>query len=157
MRKLLKNSVQVFLLIAIVFFTMMLIMMTSCKHSCEAHRKPEAPKNLAPTLDSVIAVDSVSYGNIIDIDGDGVYEEWEDTTFLSSFYKDGRKIWLDIYGDTIWHVYHVKEEYHGKEGKSEYGQYEPSDRDWNRSDLYDLLESDEEKMWIGNDGDTIWE
>ena len=86
-----RNSIQIFCIIAIVFFTVMLIMTTGCDHTCEVHRKPEAPKNLAPTLDSVIAVDS---------------------------------------------------EYHGKEGKSEYGQYEPTD---------------EYRMWIGNDGDTIWE
>ena len=36
----------------------------------------------------------------------------------------------------------IKEEYHGKEGKSEYGEYTPSD---------------EYKMCVGENGDTIWE
>ena len=36
----------------------------------------------------------------------------------------------------------IKQEYHGKEGKSEYGEYTPSD---------------EYKMWVGENGDTIWE
>jgi len=124
---LLKNSVRVFLLIAIVFFTMMLIMMTSCKHSCEAHRKPEAPKNLAPTLDSVIAVDSMRLSNLLqDLDLDADMD-------TDSTWNEIWKIIDNVELDSTWH---------GKEGKSEYGQYEPSDV---------------ERMWIGNDGDTIWE
>ncbi len=86
-----RDSISILAIVALVIFLTMLIVSTGCDHSCESHRKPEAPKNLAPTLDSVIAVES---------------------------------------------------EYHGQEGKSEYGQYEPSD---------------EYRMWIGNDGDTIWE
>ena len=35
-----------------------------------------------------------------------------------------------------------KSEYHGKEGRSEYGEYVPSD---------------EHRMWITGEGDTIWE
>ena len=47
------------------------------------------------------------------------------------------------YGDTL--TDSIRWEYHGKEGQSEYGEYIPTE------------ESDEYRMWIGNDGDTIWE
>tara|TARA_R100000458_G_C8272835_1_gene247687 strand:- start:132 stop:491 length:360 start_codon:yes stop_codon:yes gene_type:complete len=119
MRNILKNSVQTFLLIAMVFFIIMLIMMTGCV--MDSNRKPEAPKNLAPTLDSVIAMDSVM---IID-DPNGIIPPQLD---------------MDSIQDE--HINEKIEEYHGKEGKSEYGQYEPSD---------------EYRMWITGDGDTIWE
>tara|TARA_B100000214_G_C23750984_1_gene527716 strand:- start:258 stop:713 length:456 start_codon:yes stop_codon:yes gene_type:complete len=62
-------------------------------------------------------------------------------------------------------MYH-REEYHGKEGKNgEWGEYVQSD-DWNQGpcggdDWVDENEmhylNDELHMWIGNDGDTIWE
>ena len=58
------------------------------------------------------------------------------------------------------------EKYHGKEGKNgEWGEYVQSD-DWNQGpcggdDWVDENEmhylNDELHMWIGNDGDTIWE
>ncbi len=89
--KIFNDFVAVFLMIAFVLFLTMLIMTTGCSHTCESHRKPEAPKNHAPTLDSVIAAD------------------WD--TILS---KDPDMMYLL---------------YHGKEGKSEYGEYEPNNRD----------------------------
>ena len=59
-----------------------------------------------------------------------------------------------------------REEYHGKEGENgEWGEYVQSD-DWNQGpcggdDWVDENEmhylNDELHMWIGNDGDTIWE
>ena len=98
--KIFNDFVFAFLIIAFVFFLIMLIMSTGC--APDSNRKPEAPKNHAPTLDSVIAVDS---------------------------------------------------EYHGKEGNSEYGEYEPTDNfDWDQGEC-----GDEYRMWIGENGDTIWE
>jgi hypothetical protein len=39
----------------------------------------------------------------------------------------------------------------GKEGQSEFGEYVPTDT-WNQGEC-----GDEYKMWIGKNGDTIWE
>lgn len=126
-----KDSISFLLAFAIVFFITMLIMLTGCQMAPDPNQKPEAPKNHAPTLDSVIAVES---------------------------------------------------EYHGKEGKSEYGEYEPTLRNWldgSEKTLLDTMRaiipngrgiieyrdtivdsirwSDENVMWIGKDGDTIWD
>ena len=47
-------------------------------------------------------------------------------------------------------------EWHGREGESEYGEY--MDRDGvEKGVALDPIASDEEHMWIGKDGDTIWE
>ena len=90
--KIFNDFVVAFLIIAFALFLTMLIMTTGCAPN--SNQKPEAPKNHAPTLDSVIAVD------------------WD--TILS---KDPDMMYLQ------------PQEYHGKEGKSEYGEYEPNNRD----------------------------
>ena len=92
-----RDSISILAIVALVIFLTMLIVSTGCDHSCESHRKPEAPKNLAPTLDSVIAVDSVEL--MLSKDPDMMYS--------------------------------FPPEYHGKEGKSEFGEYQSiDDFDW---------------------------
>ena len=63
-------------------------------------------------------------------------------------------------------MYH-REEYHGKEGKNgEWGEYVPNENDdWGDQgpcgdgwiDENEMHYIDEDVMWIGKDGDTIWE
>ncbi len=90
-------TIQIILIIFVVTALTLLIASTGCSHTCEVHRKPEAPKNLAPTLDSVIAVDSVEL--MLSKDPDMMYS--------------------------------FPPEYHGKEGKSEFGEYQSiDDFDW---------------------------
>ena len=92
--------------------------------------------------------------NIVDSLRKTGYEDWDQITMLT----------LDSVCNVLDSVDNRKiERWEGKEGKSEYGQYEPSDN-WNQGpcgyDYEDWNEHhyiDEEVMWIGNDGDTIWE
>ena len=77
--------------------------------------------------DNYLKEDSMRLSNLlIDLDLDADMD-------TDSTWNEIWKIIDNVELDSTWH---------GKEGKSEYGQYEPSDV---------------ERMWIGNDGDTIWE
>ena len=84
---------------------------------------------------------------------------WGDTTENSEDLLDSLEV---IDPDMMYH----KEEYYGKEGKNgEWGEYVQSD-EWNQgpcggdgwvdeNEMHYL--NDELHMWIGSDGDTIWE
>ena len=97
-----KDSVQPFLVIAIVFFTVMLIMLTGC--APDSKRKSEAPKNLAPTLDSVIAKDWVEVTpEVLDslIENDTIL--WYPSPCnLDTIISDEYRMWIGENGDTIW-------------------------------------------------------
>ena len=77
------------------------------------------------------------------------------------------EIWLDSLEEIDPDMMYHREEYHGKEGKNgEWGEYIPSENDdWGDQgpcggdwiDENEMHYIDEDVMWIGKDGDTIWE
>ncbi len=171
----LKKSLAALFISALVIILTMLIVSTGCVHAqtCDIDRKPEAPKNLAPTLDSVIA-DSVGtcytfndyFNDYLDIDGDGEIDVC-DHDRLSEHMDEDPKV-KNLITQCLWYKhFHTcldknsdglidddqypelypkrygtyvnpndipqQITYHGKEGKSEFGEYQPTDNfDWDQ-------------------------
>ena len=122
----LKKSLAVLFISAIVIILTMLIVSTGCNHACESHRKPEAPKNHATTLGSVIAEDG-ERGKLLSSDTVWIFDCNKEQLEELGGYR-----LIEIYeNDTLMYEFPCRKINHGKEGKSEFGEYQPSDNfDW---------------------------
>ena len=134
----LKTSLAALFISAIVIILTILIVSTGCVNTqCESHRKPEAPKNHATTLDSVIAEDG-ERGKLLSSDTVWIFDCNKEQLEELGGYR-----LIEIYeNDTLMYEFPCRKINHGKEGQSEFGEYQPTD---------------EHRMWIGENGDTIWE